>query len=130
VKLTKAQRRAIEKWVSEAQKVLRLQAYTIKVQHRIEEDPEAYASVKCDSKSRWVTLVLHREFFDELNRRERRHTLTHELAHVLLADFAQSAEVLMDPLSAREREAWERAEERMTDRLADVLVDRMPKPPW
>jgi hypothetical protein len=129
VKLTKAQRRAIEKWVSEAQHRLRLQAYTIQLQHQIEEDPDAIASVRCQSDSRWVILRIHREFF-ELKPKDRRHTLTHELAHVLLSDFTQSAEVLMDPLTARERDAWERAEERMTDRLADVLVDRMPKAPF
>jgi hypothetical protein len=76
-----------------------------------------------------VTLRIHREFFD-LKPKDRRHTLTHEVMHVLLSDFAQTAETMMDPLSAREREAWERAEERMTDRLADILVDRMPPPPF
>lgn len=127
-RLSREQIRGLEKWWAEAASVLRLQDRTLQVVPDVVQDDENLATTETDPYDRWFKLQLWAPFWD-LPPAARRHTLTHEACHVLLWDLVDCMDPLLD-LTKREEAVWEAAVERLTDKLADVLVDRVPPAPF
>lgn len=111
----------VDRWAER----LGLDGYRVQVSIRpLRDDPDGRVNGECTSDARYLTasITLAPHLVDDALGR---HTVAHELAHVLLAELAAVAEHLINQLAPAAgplaQEMWHDAQERTIERLVRAL---------